>query len=83
MPGLTGGDNVWGGTGYTTVITVKGTALEVCLDREQNMPGEVKLKYFKAHNVAQLPLTHLEISSTYKTLSDISNSENGIQMKRF
>lgn len=65
------------------MIAVKGTALEVRLDREKNMPGEVKLKYFKEHNVSQLPLTHLEISSTYKTLSDISNSENDIQMKVF
>lgn len=75
MPGLTGGDNVWGVTGYTAVRAVTGAAFEVCLGREGNKPEEVKLKYFKTHNFAQLPWKYLEISSTYKNVSGISNAQ--------
>jgi heptaprenylglyceryl phosphate synthase len=74
MPGLTGGDNVWGVTGYTVVGAVMGAAFEVCLGREWNKPEEVKLKYLKTHNFAQLPRKYLEISSTYKNVSEISNT---------
>lgn len=44
MPGLTGGDNVWGVIEYAARIALNGAAFEVCLGREGNKPEEVKLK---------------------------------------
>lgn len=65
MPGLTGGDSVWGGIGYTAGIAMNGAAFEVCLGREQNKPEEVKLMCFIAYHFAELPLNYLKIFSTF------------------
>lgn len=65
MPGLTGGDNVWEGIGYTAVIAMNSAAFEMCLGGEWNKPEEVKLKCFITYDFAELPLNCLKIFSTF------------------
>lgn len=66
MPGLTGGDNVWGVIEYTARIVLNGAAFEVCLGREGNKPEEVKLKCVVTYHFPELPLNYLEIVSTFE-----------------
>lgn len=66
MPGLTGGDNVWGVIGYTVVIAMNSAAFEVCLGGEWNKAEEVKLKCFITYHLTELPLYRLEIFSTFE-----------------